>query len=149
MSEDVKKLYRRPKHGMIAGVAAGFAEYFNIDVTLMRIIFVVLAFVTGGAAIIVYIVFAIVMPIDPTEKDTPGTSKDSKSDKDPVDEPSGIMRDKRAGVANYFGIVLIIVGIWVLLSEVFPEIRWFRWELVWPAALVVAGVWLIIRSRKS
>lgn len=149
MSEDVKKLYRRPKQGMIAGVAAGFAGYFNIDVTLMRIIFVVLAFVTGGAAIIAYIIFAIVMPIDPSEIDAVKDSKDSTIGNNSVHEPSGIMRDKRAGVANYFGILLIIVGIWVLLSEVFPEIRWFRWELVWPTALVIAGVWFIFRSKRS
>lgn len=149
MSEGIKKLYRRPKQGMIAGVAAGFAEYFNVDVTLMRIIFVVLAFVTGGAAIIAYIVFAIVMPIDPSDSDnTAKSSKDSESG-DTSNESTSITQDKRAGLANYFGIVLIIVGIWVLLSEVFPEIRWFRWELVWPAVLVIAGVWFIVRSKKS
>jgi phage shock protein PspC (stress-responsive transcriptional regulator) len=61
-SEPSKKLYKIPEAGIIRGVCAGLAAYFNMDVTLMRIIFVALAVLTHGAWIVVYIVMAIVLP---------------------------------------------------------------------------------------
>jgi phage shock protein PspC (stress-responsive transcriptional regulator) len=54
---------------MIAGVAAGFAERFDIDVTLVRLAFVALAIVSAGTAIVLYLVAAIVMP---RADETPG-----------------------------------------------------------------------------
>ncbi|MBN1484706.1 MAG: PspC domain-containing protein [Chloroflexia bacterium] len=50
---------------MIAGVCAGLAEYFAIDPTLVRLIFVILALM-GGPGILIYIVLWIVMPEGPT-----------------------------------------------------------------------------------
>jgi len=46
----------------IAGVCSGFARYFDCDVTLMRVIWLVLAFGTGGLGFIGYVVAWIVMP---------------------------------------------------------------------------------------
>jgi len=46
---------------MVAGVCAGLAEYINIDPTIMRILFVVIAF-AGGASVLVYLIMWIVMP---------------------------------------------------------------------------------------
>jgi phage shock protein C len=48
----------------IAGVCAGFARYFNVDVTLMRILWVALTIVTGGLGLLVYIGAWILMPKD-------------------------------------------------------------------------------------
>jgi phage shock protein C len=56
-----KRLYRIKSNKMIGGVAAGLAEYFNIDVTLMRVLFVV-AFFAPIPAIIPYIVLMVLMP---------------------------------------------------------------------------------------
>lgn len=56
-----KKLYRNPDDKKIAGICSGLAEYFNIDVTLMRIIFVV-ALLAYGSTLFVYIVLWIAMP---------------------------------------------------------------------------------------
>ncbi len=52
---------KRSSNKMIAGVAAGYAEYFGIDVTLARIIFVVAA-LCGSVGIWVYIISLILMP---------------------------------------------------------------------------------------
>ena len=41
-----KKLYRSRKNKKIAGVCGGLAEYFNIDPTILRIVFVILTFTT-------------------------------------------------------------------------------------------------------
>jgi phage shock protein PspC (stress-responsive transcriptional regulator) len=54
-------LLRIKSNKMIGGVAAGLAEYFNLDVTLVRVLLVV-AFFTPIPSIIPYIVLWIVMP---------------------------------------------------------------------------------------
>ena len=46
---------------MIAGVCGGLAEYFNVDATLMRVLFLLLA-VFGGSGIVIYIVMWIIVP---------------------------------------------------------------------------------------
>lgn len=55
-----KKLYRDTQNRMIAGVCAGVAAYFNIDVSIVRIIWGVLAFT--GTGLVAYLVAAIVVP---------------------------------------------------------------------------------------
>jgi phage shock protein PspC (stress-responsive transcriptional regulator) len=60
-----KKLYRSNTERMIAGVAGGLGEYFNIDPTLIRILFVVLA-IFGGPGLILYIIMALIVPLEPT-----------------------------------------------------------------------------------
>jgi len=51
------------KNDMIAGVCAGIAKYFEIDVVLVRVAFVFLTFFTGFTALL-YIILAIVAPND-------------------------------------------------------------------------------------
>jgi len=51
---NIRKLYREPKGEIIGGVSGGLAAFLRLDVTLVRIGFVVLAF-AGGAGIIVYL----------------------------------------------------------------------------------------------
>ncbi len=57
-------LSRPMDQNKIAGVCAGFARYFGVDVTLMRILWLAAAIVTGGLIIIVYIGAWILMPKD-------------------------------------------------------------------------------------
>ena len=57
-----KKLCRSSKNRMIAGVAGGFAEYFNIDPTVVRLIFVLAAF--GGPGIPFYLIAWLLMPAE-------------------------------------------------------------------------------------
>jgi phage shock protein C len=47
---------------MLAGVCAGVADYFGLDVTLVRVIWAVVSVVTGGAGVLVYLVAWIVIP---------------------------------------------------------------------------------------
>lgn len=56
-----KKLYRDEYHRVFGGVCSGLADYFDMDVTIVRLLFVVVAF-AGGFAIIPYIVLWIVLP---------------------------------------------------------------------------------------
>jgi phage shock protein PspC (stress-responsive transcriptional regulator) len=57
-----KRLYRIPDGAMIAGVCNGLATYFQLDVTLVRIGFVVLALLTKGVGILIYVVMMFVVP---------------------------------------------------------------------------------------
>ena len=49
----------------IWGVCAGLARYFEMDVTLMRLIWLVGAIITGGLGLLAYIAAWIVIPVDP------------------------------------------------------------------------------------
>ncbi|MCA9926797.1 MAG: PspC domain-containing protein [Anaerolineales bacterium] len=55
------KLVRSQSDRMFFGVAAGIADYVNLDPVIVRLIFVLLA-LSGGPGILIYIILAIVMP---------------------------------------------------------------------------------------
>jgi phage shock protein PspC (stress-responsive transcriptional regulator) len=57
-----KRLYRIVDGAMIAGVCNGLAAYFHVDVTLIRVGFVVVALITKGVAILAYVVAMFVVP---------------------------------------------------------------------------------------
>jgi phage shock protein PspC (stress-responsive transcriptional regulator) len=57
-----KRLYRSRRDRKIAGICAGLAEYFGIDSTLMRVAWVILAFLSAGIAILLYLVLIFVIP---------------------------------------------------------------------------------------
>jgi phage shock protein C len=57
-----KRLVRARKGRLLAGVCAGIAEYVGIDVTVIRLIFVVLGVVTFGVGVLVYLAAWIVIP---------------------------------------------------------------------------------------
>ena len=59
--KSMKKIYRNPDGSVIAGVANGIAKYFNIDVTVVRVLFVVTTF-AGGLGVFAYIVLWIILP---------------------------------------------------------------------------------------
>jgi phage shock protein C len=67
-----KKLRRSSGQRMIAGVCGGLAEYFNVDPILIRLVFVVLAFM-GAGGVLLYIVLWIIMPEDTSTQNTPTT----------------------------------------------------------------------------
>lgn len=60
-----KKLYRNRQKGIVGGVCAGLADYFELDVMLVRILFIVSVMVTLQVAIIFYIVACFVLDNDP------------------------------------------------------------------------------------
>ncbi|MBZ0300933.1 MAG: PspC domain-containing protein [Anaerolineae bacterium] len=62
-----RKLYRSRHDRQIAGVCGGLAEYFNLDPTLIRLIFVLITFL-GGPGLVLYIIMAIVVPEESDEK---------------------------------------------------------------------------------
>jgi len=59
-----RKLYRSKTDRKLAGVCGGLAQYFNMDATLIRVLFVVLA-VLGGSGLVLYLAMWIIVPNEP------------------------------------------------------------------------------------
>jgi phage shock protein PspC (stress-responsive transcriptional regulator) len=70
----MKKLYRSSTNKKIAGVCGGLAEYFGIDATVIRVIFIILLLPGGLPGIIPYLILWAVMPMEPGDMadDNPG-----------------------------------------------------------------------------
>jgi len=60
----MKKLYRSNTQRMIAGVLGGLAEYFNVDVTILRLVFVVLFIMSFFTLSLIYLAAAIIIPAE-------------------------------------------------------------------------------------
>lgn len=126
------RLYRSRRDRMLAGVAGGLAEMWGADPSLVRIVWALLVVFTGGVALLVYIVMAIVIP---EEEEVFGPDGAPVT----VGEPRG----ERAGGTSagvLFGAFLVILGGFFLIREFFPRID-FDW--FWPLVLVAAGILLI------
>ena len=66
-----RRLYRCRHDKRLAGVSSGLAEYFDIDVSLVRVLWIVSIFF-GGLGILLYIAMAIIVPIEPEYLPQPG-----------------------------------------------------------------------------
>jgi len=117
-----RQLRRLPDRGPIGGVCAGLAHYFGVDVVIVRIAAVVLAF--SGPGVLAYILAWIFVP-----------AADSDDPHLPV---RGGGRDRGAQI---FGIVLLGVAVSILWGGWWSPAR--RWVL--PLALIVLGAWLVLR----
>lgn len=66
MSKSYRELYRSRDNRMIGGVCGGLGEYFNIDPTLVRVLFVFGAFLgIPGALALVYLILLVLVPQEP------------------------------------------------------------------------------------
>jgi phage shock protein C len=66
----MRRLTLATRDKKIAGVCAGFAYYFDVDVTLVRVIWLILVFAPPGAGLIGYLLAWLVMPKDETRAAT-------------------------------------------------------------------------------
>jgi phage shock protein PspC (stress-responsive transcriptional regulator) len=60
----MKKLYRSNTDRKLCGVCGGFAEYFDLDPTIIRLIFIFLT-LFGGGGLLIYLICALVIPKSP------------------------------------------------------------------------------------
>ena len=66
-----QKKLTRSNNKSLAGVCAGIAEYFDVDPTVIRILFVFLTvFSAGFPGILVYIILALIMPVAPNNSES-------------------------------------------------------------------------------
>ena len=57
-----KRLYRNDDDKVLAGVSSGLGEYFNVDPVIIRLIWVLLAIISFGSALLAYIIAALIIP---------------------------------------------------------------------------------------
>jgi phage shock protein C len=126
-----RHLYRSKSSRFIAGVCVGIGDYFQIDVNIIRIIFIILSF-AGGVGIILYITGIIILPENSDE--------------------SGVATQK---VSNslIFGFIFIAIGGFLLLREfgIIHYFRFFNFSLVtvWGILLIAIGILLLFQSKKE
>jgi phage shock protein C len=66
MTAEKKKLYRSRTDSIIAGVCGGMGKYFDIDTTLIRLVFVIAA-ILGGHGLLAYLICLILIPLEPED----------------------------------------------------------------------------------
>ncbi len=128
-------LRRNTNNSMVFGVSSGLADYFAIDVAIIRVIFAVTAFLSFGLTLLVYILLAIFMP----ERE-----KTEASEQTDV-EPSYRSTDgnKLVESRQRFG-AWIIIGLGTILLA--ANLGWFQWFSIgrfWPLLLIAFGVVLL------
>ncbi len=136
-----KRLYRDVDHKIIGGVAAGIAEYFNIDPVAIRIAFVLLGTIGGG--VLIYLICWIVIP--QKEKETHYYS--SPGFTPAAEEPISSIPSKKIDPSTSLigGIALIFIGALFLADHLIPEIRFRDF---WPVILIIIGAILLFKSLK-
>lgn len=142
-----KKLYRSKKDRIVFGVCGGLAEYFQVDVLIIRLIFLALVF-GAGSGILIYLIFAILVP---SESEIIFDEKKAEKKAEEFFSEIGVKTKKlsyelKVGDWRFlFGFFLVIVGLSSLLSNIWPFS--LLWHNFWPLFLIFVGI-LIIFKRK-
>jgi phage shock protein C len=79
-----KKLYRSRSDRLIAGVCGGLADFFGLDVTLVRLVFVLGVVFGFGSLAVIYLVMFFVVPEEPVSAPVPSAQPDSQPPVEPA-----------------------------------------------------------------
>ena len=140
---------------LCGGVAAGFADYLDVDPVLVRLGFVLLTF-ASGVGFVFYVVCWVIMPTN--EQDVTSDTSPSENFGDEVraagERVANEVREARdSGRGRMIGgVVLLVLGSMFLLdrfSWMFYWPHWLRMGNLWPLILVAIGLALIMRSREE
>lgn len=148
---ETKKLFRSVDDNIIAGVCGGLAEYFQIDSSLIRIIFVLLA-IGGGSGVLIYLILWLVVPKEKGMEKEIDRDKKVKEFADEIKDKAKSMakeikletKIKRTKRINILGVVLILVGLTAIWNQIFPKM--IDWDMFWPIILILVGMLLIFRD---
>ncbi len=137
MQNEPRRLYKSRRDRMIDGVCAGIAEYFDIDPTIMRGIFILLVFF-GGTGLFLYIGGMIIMPVNPHHL---------------AMIQSGEVQPDNRNASKTFGIILIAFGVLFLMHNfgwfAFHHIWHISWGIVLPVLLILFGMAIIYIHQQS
>jgi phage shock protein C len=162
-----KRLHRDEHRKMIAGVCAGLADYFSIDPTIIRVLFLA-TLILHGSGVLIYIILWIVLPVknymfnnptvdykvppNPFESTPPfgsSTSFGNMPPQNPGDPFTDQMPSRRSSGTIIAGTILILMGSFFLLDE-FNFIPDWDFSRLWPAILIAVGlVFILARSKKQ
>jgi len=153
-----RRLHRSVVDRRIGGVAAGTATYFDIDPSIARVLWLLLAFFSGGVFFVVYLVMWAVVPEEPyptgaAAAATAGPPSGEQGDEapaatgsaTPASWPPAANAGSGPGGRVILGAILIVIGAWFLAAEFLP---WLNWDLVWPIGLVVIGVLVLATALR-
>ena len=142
--ESLRKLYRSETDVILGGVCGGLGEYFEIDPTLVRLVFVLLG--AFGPGVIVYLILWVVIPTRSQASSESGDyMKETIADmKVRAKEISGNLRkDGRGSEAkSWLGIFLLFLGFMFLVENFSP----IRLHLFWPVILIILGFFFLTRE---
>ena len=143
-----KKLYRSRSDRMIFGLCGGLGKYFNIDSTVVRIIFVLLT-MPGGAGLFIYLVLSIITPLEvgaemnPKEEMKEFAKKVKKETKEVAEE---IKKDKKhGGFRVIIGAIIVAAGIFFMAQQFFPFFH--MGMFFWPVLAIIFGIYLVTREK--
>jgi len=144
-----KRLYRTVNDKVIAGVAGGLAEYFDVDVIIFRLLFVLLV-LFGGGGLLAYIIMWIVTPPKPislnfdnsSSTTQPGAGQNANADNaaNPETNPVAAKNSGPSNASLVAGIILIGIGTLFLINRVIP---WVNLGNFWPVILIIGGFLII------
>jgi len=143
----MNSLYRSRENRLIGGVAGGIAEYFNVDVAVIRLLWV-LSILFAGGGVLAYIVAWIVIPEQPVtgaqatgaEIQAPDGALQYQRQLTPEEE---MARDRRRSTG---GLILIGLGILFLAHQLMP----FHFSrFIWPLLLIAVGVLILTRGLRG
>jgi len=135
-------LYRVPSKGQLGGVAAGLAERFGLDISVMRLISVCGLIFTHGIFFWIYIILWILLPVQDSlfAARWQTTSADASNDSTFNETLTNMKKDSN----KVWGIILIILGTIFLLDEWIPD---FDFGKFWPLILIAVGGFIIFRDK--
>jgi phage shock protein C len=149
-----RRLYRSPDDRVLAGVAGGMAETYDFDPALVRVGWALLILVSGGLFLLLYIVMALVVPLRPmgmapwaadapASAGPPGTPDSAPAGPMGSPAPWTYRRQHRSEASGpiVIGLILIIVGAYLLARQFVPA---FNWGLIWPFIVIAGGLLLIL-----
>jgi phage shock protein C len=144
-------IYRSEKNRILGGVCGGLGQYFGIDPTILRIIFVLLT-VFGGSGLLIYLVLWLILPAESqTEFNKDHLKNNMNEVKDKVNQfAHDLGRSTREGRVrapeqrNWLAFIVILLGVIFLLNNFgFGDL--INIGRLWPLILVALGVSLILR----
>jgi phage shock protein PspC (stress-responsive transcriptional regulator) len=147
------RLYRSQTDRMLGGVCGGLAKYLNIDVTLVRLFFVVFTLL-GGIGPLVYIILWIVVD----SESTANTGQSQHLNGEELRERAETMRDEfvsavrqpNVNAARFIGIALILGGAYLFIRQLnLPWLSWLDNGVILAALVLLAGVALLLRATKK
>jgi len=142
--ETFKNLYRSETNRVLAGVSGGLGEYFQIDPTLIRLLFVLLT-VFGGGGVLVYIILWILIPGESnvdndSDENIKKNAQEFKTKAKNFAEGFKEMSNKNHH-RSWFGFIVIILGLLFLMDN----LGFLRFHLFWPVLLIAFGLFLLFR----
>ncbi|AIS52064.1 phage shock protein C, PspC [Thermoanaerobacter kivui] len=136
-----KRLYRSREQKMLGGVCGGIAEYFDIDVTLVRLICLLTIF--SGIGILPYLVAWIVIPENPYQLKGKVIYEKGESEEFQSDNGEGETENKPNRANEFFGWFLVILGVVLLLDKL---LSWFDFKIIWSILLIAIGIAILFKK---